>query len=402
VIPKNKSCILFVAHVPPPLSGQGAIHQLLLQGEYSDVTLVHLPMLFSKDSSAQGKISLQKIAALVKLVVRTYHARIRRGVRFLYFSPGGPTPSAVIRDCIYLLAVRPIMCAEMLVFHSSGVAEYIERMPPLIRAVLRSGFSRAQLAVQLSANAPPDGLLMHAHATRIISNSVPDEAGAWFRRMPSDVLRILYVGLITRGKGIQDLLLAARDLSENGIKFALTLVGSFRSLREEQELREIAASLPDGSVEFLGPLSGEAKRSVFRANDVFCFPSFWHAETFPLVLLEALSFGMPIVASRWRGIPDLLGQDNSCGTLVDVHSIRQISLALRCLAADSEFRDRQSRQARLRYEERFRVDRFFASYDSAFSALVESPNRTSHHSHKCSSLMAFRPGLESSDHCGTK
>jgi glycosyltransferase involved in cell wall biosynthesis len=370
---EKKSCILFVAHVPPPLTGQGVIHQLLLQGEYSDVTLVHLPMLFSKDSSSQGKLSLRKIGALVKLVFRTYRARFQRGIRFLYFSPGGPTPSAVMRDCIYLLAVRPIMRGEMLVFHSSGVAEYIHKMPLLVRAVLRSGFSRAQLAVQLSANSPPDGMLIDAHETRIISNSVPDEAGAWFRRTPSDVLRILYVGLITSGKGVRDLLLAGRDLSDNGIGFALKLVGSFRSLREEHELREIAAGLPAGSVEFLGPLSGEAKRSIFRSNDVFCFPSFWHTETFPLVLLEALSFGMPIVASRWRGIPDLLGQDGGCGTLVDLHSIRQISLALGRLAVDREFRERQSRQARQRYEERFRLDRFFASYDSAFSALVGQP-----------------------------
>ena len=371
MIRKNKSCILFVAHVPPPWTGQGVIHQLLLQGEYSDVTLVHLPMSFSRDSSAQGKISLLKIAALVQLVVRTYRARFQRGIRFLYFSPGGPTLSAVIRDCAYLLAVRPIMHGVMLVFHSSGVAEYIQRMPPLVQAVLRLGFSRAQLAVQLSANAPPDGTLFHAHETRIICNSVPDEGGAWFRRKPSDVLRILYVGLITSDKGVGDLLLAGRDLSENGIRFKLTLVGSFCSLREEQELREVAASLPAESVQFLGPLSGEAKRSIFRTNDVFCFPSFWHAETFPLVLLEALSFGMPIVASRWRGIPDLLGNEGSCGTLVDVHSIRQISLALTRLAVDSEFRDRQSRQARLRYEEEFPLETFFASYDSAFSNLTE-------------------------------
>ena len=370
MIHKEKSCILFVAHVPPPWTGQGVIHQLLLQGEYSDVTLVHIPMLFSKDSSAQGKISLHKVIALLDLVVRTYSARFKKGIRFLYFSPGGPTPSAVIRDCIYLLAVRPIMRGVMLVFHSSGVAEYIQQMPLPVRVVLRSGFSRAQLAVQLSANAPPDGVLTLAHETRIISNSVLDEAGAWFCRKPSDVLRILYVGLVTRGKGIEDMLLAGRDLSENGIRFALTLVGSFCSLLEEQEIREVAASLPVGSVEFLGPLSGEAKRSVFRANDVFCFPSLWHTETFPLVLLEALSFGMPIVASRWRGIPDLLGQDGSCGTLVDVHSIRQISLALGRLALDPEFRERQSRRARLRYEERFRVEEFFASYDSAFSSLV--------------------------------
>jgi glycosyltransferase involved in cell wall biosynthesis len=327
-------------------------------------------MEFSKVSSAQGKLSIKKMGALIRLIALTYRARFQKGIRLLYFSPGGPTLSAVMRDCTYLLAVRPIMRGVMLVFHSSGVAEYIQEMPPLIGIVLRLALWRVQLAVQLSAAAPPDAALIQSRETRIIPNSVPDEAGAWFPRIPGDALRILYVGLLTKGKGVRDLLLAGRDLSKRGIRFRITLVGSFCSVGEEVELRELASSLPTGSVEFPGPLSGEAKRSIFRSNDVFCFPSFWHTETFPLVLLEALAFGMPIVASRWRGIPDLLGQDGDCGTLVDAHSVAQISLALTRLAEDAEFRDRQSRQARRRYEERFRLDRFFALYDSAFSSLV--------------------------------
>jgi len=47
VIQKDKCRILFVAHKPPPWTGQGVIHQLLMQGDYSDVILVHLPMSFS-------------------------------------------------------------------------------------------------------------------------------------------------------------------------------------------------------------------------------------------------------------------------------------------------------------------------------------------------------------------
>ena len=132
----------------------------------------------------------------------------------------------------------------------------------------------------------------------------------------------------------------------------------------------MASSLPPGAVHFAGPLTGNAKNEVFRSHDVFCFPSFWHAETFPLVLIEALSFSMPVVASRWRGIPDLLGENASCGTIVDIHAIDQISQALEEFARNPELRRNQSHHARQRYEACFQVNQFFHAYDNAFNSLL--------------------------------
>ncbi len=172
--------VLFVAHVPPPWTGQGVIHQMLLQGKYSDVHLLHLPMLFSKQSALQGKISTAKVVSLLLLIANTYRARFKKGIVFLYFSPGGPSLSAVLRDGIYLLTVRPIMRGTMLVYHSSGVAEYLEKLPAVIRPLIRRAFSRVQLAIQLSATTPPDGPALLARETRIIPNAVPDDAGSWF------------------------------------------------------------------------------------------------------------------------------------------------------------------------------------------------------------------------------
>jgi glycosyltransferase involved in cell wall biosynthesis len=365
-----KKSVLFVGQIPPPWTGQGVIHQMLLEGKYQDVNLVPTVMRFSKSSADQGSISFRKIWSLFRLISKTYRARLFGGVAFLYFSPGGPAFSAVFRDAIYLYSVRPIMRRTMLVYHSSGVAQYVENSHALLRPLLRGAFLGVEIAVQLSPSAPPDGHALRAEEVIIIPNAVRDDAGGWFPRKRDRVLRILFMGIVTAEKGVKDLLEACRILAERQIGFELTIAGSFASSSEEKQLRAQAEDLPPGSVSFAGPLAGSSKLQALRSANVFCFPSFWHKETFPLVLLEALSFGLPVVASRWRGIPDLVGNEEECGLLVDVHAIDQISAALEALALDPDRRQKLSEGARLRYERLFTTRPFMEAYSVAFSKLV--------------------------------
>jgi glycosyltransferase involved in cell wall biosynthesis len=57
---------------------------------------------------------------------------------------------------------------------------------------------------------------------------------------------------------------------------------------------------------FLGP---EAKASALRDSDVFLFPSYFANEGQPLNLIEAMAFGLPLVSTRWRGIPEMLPEN---------------------------------------------------------------------------------------------
>jgi glycosyltransferase involved in cell wall biosynthesis len=51
---------------------------------------------------------------------------------------------------------------------------------------------------------------------------------------------------------------------------------------------------------------GPAKEKILRESDCFCFPTYYYAESFPLVLVEAMAFGLPVITTRWRSIPELL------------------------------------------------------------------------------------------------
>jgi glycosyltransferase involved in cell wall biosynthesis len=78
-------------------------------------------------------------------------------------------------------------------------------------------------------------------------------------------------------------------------------------------------------VQHHGFVSDEAKRRLFLAADGFCLPTYYPAEGVPLVLVEALAHGLPVVVTRWRGLPDLLPLDYP--GLVDPQSPEQIAAA---------------------------------------------------------------------------
>ena len=63
-----------------------------------------------------------------------------------------------------------------------------------------------------------------------------------------------------------------------------------------------------------GPLSGEARLQAYRRASIFCFPTQVPTESFGLVALEAMQHGLPVVASNWRAIPEIV-RDGETGLL---------------------------------------------------------------------------------------
>ena len=109
---------------------------------------------------------------------------------------------------------------------------------------------------------------------------------------------VLYVGRLSDEKGVDVLIDAAAQVPELGVKIA-------GDGPQEGALRARAARLPN--VEFLGRVEGERKFQLMREARAVAFPSVCY-ENFSLVLLEALSVGTPIIASRLGGLPTILNE----------------------------------------------------------------------------------------------
>jgi glycosyltransferase involved in cell wall biosynthesis len=126
--------------------------------------------------------------------------------------------------------------------------------------------------------------------------------------------RILFVGRLVERKGVIYLIWAMRILKERGIRAELRIVGEGPLM---ESLKNSAKDLD--SVKFLGKLSTEELMEEYKRADIFVLPSIVDSrgdtEGLGVVLLEALSFGLPVIASNVGGIPDIV-EDGKTGLLV--------------------------------------------------------------------------------------
>jgi colanic acid/amylovoran biosynthesis glycosyltransferase len=167
-----------------------------------------------------------------------------------------------------------------------------------------------------------------------------------------DRLEILTVGRLVPVKGQRVLLAAMAELVRRGRRAHATLVGG------GPEADQLAAAIERlglrEHVTLAGPVGQDEIRSYYAGADVFCLPSF--AEGLPVVLMEALAMGVPVVTTYVAGIPELVTPGVS-GLLVPAGRADLLADALERLADDPEARRAMGEAGRAKVAAEFDVQR---------------------------------------------
>jgi glycosyltransferase involved in cell wall biosynthesis len=229
----------------------------------------------------------------------------------------------------------------------------------LIRAVLREAYQAWVLTPSLRSQF--DGLVAEDRV-HCVPNVVDDPLAGCLSptsAAPQDhvELRILYLGNLLPEKGCFDIISALRLLGEASKGWEVRLAGP-AAPKVEQRLRQDIAALPENAarVSLVGGIIGDAKNEQYRWADIFVLPTRYPPEGQPLVLLEAMGAGLPVVSTRWAGIPDTV-EDEGEGLLVEPGDEHALAVALARLAREPDLRKALGAAARARYEACYRPER---------------------------------------------
>jgi glycosyltransferase involved in cell wall biosynthesis len=279
----------------------------------------------------------------------------------LYYIPAPGKPSALYRDWLVMLICRPFFKRVILHWHAAGLAKWLEMVVQMrSRSLTYRLMKQVDLSIVLSKYNQADAEKIFSQRIQVVSNGIPDpcpnfDAEVLPRRKarfaarqllkkgrtdsfaPADeepaLVRVLYLAHCTHEKGLFETVaairIANRSLLESASPFRLRLLvaGTFVNEAEKAEFQKLAVEPGTREhVEYFGFVSGDQKNQLLRQADIFCFPTYYQNENQPVNLIEAMAFGLPILTTRWRSIPELFPA-NYPG-LVDVHSPEQIAAKL--------------------------------------------------------------------------
>ena len=176
---------------------------------------------------------------------------------------------------------------------------------------------------------------------------------------------LVTIGRLTEQKGHRYLLRAFPDLLNTWPQLCCVFVGEGEL---QDALHRMAIDLGvERACRFVG--GREDIVDILAAADLFVLPSL--SEGFPFVVLEALAMGLPVVASRVNGVPELI-EDHKTGLLVSPRDPQSLAKAIRKVLSDPTVASRMGAEGRAVVQERFTVDRMVANTTAIFDAAMQN------------------------------
>ena len=189
-----------------------------------------------------------------------------------------------------------------------------------------------------------------AERVSCVPNGVPVSVTRRDRQAPEGTWMLGTVALFRPRKGVEVLLEALAVLRSRGVNVRLRAVGGFETAAYEWSVHSLAERLGlADAIDWIGFTRG-VNRELAKM-DLFVLPSLF-GEGMPMVVLEAMAAGVPVVASRVEGVPDAVAHRQT-GLLVEPNSVSQLARAIEEFVSGGVDYAALSRGARSRHAESF-------------------------------------------------
>lgn len=253
-----------------------------------------------------------------------------------------------LRDAVFIWLAY--LCRRRTTVHlkGGGYGEFYARCGVLLKRLVRITLSRPDSIVVLGETLREQfSFVKDKRRIKVVYNGLPTAEPRiedHLRDKPSSPLRVLYMSNMIKSKGVLDVVAACRLLIERGVEVRLRLCGGFISTALEQTedslrsaeglVAELHREKLSDVATYVGVVSGQAKTDELQNADVFVLPTYYEWEGQPISIIEALAFGLPVITTKHKGIPEQIA-DGVNGLFVSPRAPHEIANALESLARDA-------------------------------------------------------------------
>ena len=285
-----------VLYVAPNIRWKGGISSVVMEYKKAIRTFQYQPSTTSED------IRITLISFPILVLQFCLKLATRRAIKIVHIH--GASQGSFYRKYVLFLLAKYVF-RKKVIYHIHGAMYHLfyENASPFVQKRVQHFVNTTDALIVLSdwwknyfeENFQP-------RIIRIVPNIVSATDPKDIAHVPSERIKFLFLGRIGERKGVYDLLeVMHQHQAELGNKYLLELGGDgetekLQSLINQYHLEE--------NVKFLGFVVGSRKEQLLRAADVYILPSY--NEGLPISILEAMSFGLPIISTEVGGIPEVV------------------------------------------------------------------------------------------------
>ncbi len=278
----------------------------------------------------------------------------------------GTSRFGFLRDAVMIWSACLLGKRNILHLKGGGFLNFYQECPSMMQWLLKVTFARVDTIIVLG-NLLVDQFSFVPGITeklQVVPNGLPKELqnndGRSKSLSDSATIKLLYLSNMIPSKGYLHILEACRLLQKRGVPVTCDFCGSFvRTVNDgensysEQDFHKLIAKYNLGDmVKYHGTVRGNKKQQFFQEAHLFLLPTSYPWEGQPISIIEALAFGVPVISTEYRGIPEqVINRYN--GYLVSANNPLEIVNAIEYLWQNPHEYEELSKNALKHFEENF-------------------------------------------------
>lgn len=164
------------------------------------------------------------------------------------------------------------------------------------------------------------------HKAMWYSNNRPMGENLLSKKFSIQCRKFIYVGNVKYSKGIKEIIAAGEQLDKT---ITVDIFGQFQEGMSERDFKDLKI------VKYRGVLPSNKVIHTMQSYDALLLPTYYKGEGYPGVILEAYAVGIPVIASKWRSIPEIV--DETSGILIEPKEVGALLTAMEKLISDANF-----------------------------------------------------------------
>jgi glycosyltransferase involved in cell wall biosynthesis len=352
--------IILIGSLPPPVNGAAMAFKTICDAFVNDKNaLIHIIDLgFKTNNKKYAQFTFARFHEILYIYLREMRYIPRNAIMYITISQ---SLWGFLKDTIFIVYGHLRKNRIVIHLHGGNFKQLYDKQTINVKNYFCWVLNKVNRIIVLSELFKEQFSMVKQYELKVVvvPNGVPPIS--YQKKTRNNTVRLLYVSNLIKEKGIFDVLLVVKGLKDKGYNIMCDIAGEFQITSKAYsnigELKDDFYKAIDKlkikeNIKYHGLVLGEEKEKLFRESHIFIFPTYYPFEGQPICILEAMNYGLPIISTQFRTIPEIV-EHGINGFLSCPHDVNDFIINTETLINNNSLYEQISQQNHKKIEDQY-------------------------------------------------